>query len=169
MCWIFRGEAFLEAFAAGRVNRKPGSTTLYNKSVPESRLGRQLGKIVNSRNKINQQRRCVLTFPYSFLCFPCSISFSASFICFYFPVLLIAFSFIFLIFSFLLTVLSSCSPCLSNSTSIFLSPYFISHLPICPMLWQFLLLEKYFLWTRHYKLFFFFQRVIFKGLYQGCH
>lgn len=58
MQWIFRGEAFLEAFAARRVNRKAvESATLYNKSVPESRLGRQLGKNVNSLNKINQLRR----------------------------------------------------------------------------------------------------------------
>lgn len=87
--------------------------------------------------------------------FPCSTSFSASFICFSFPVFLISFSFIFLIFTFLLTVLWSCSPCLSTSTSIFLPTYLISHFPICPVLWQFLLLEKCFLWTRHYELFLF--------------
>lgn len=91
------------SFAIGSVKRKTiGNTRLYNKSLFESSPGRKIWTNVNSLNKISQLGRCILTFPYPFFCFPCSISSSVSFI--YFPVFAISFSFLFLS----LFCLSSC-------------------------------------------------------------
>lgn len=156
MQWIFRGETFLGVFAAGRVNRKTvGSTTLYNRSVPESRLGRQLGKNVNSLNKINQLQRCVLTFLYSFVfCvqspFLHHLSVSISqFLLSHFLLFFLFFSFSWLFYDLVLHIsltafLYSYPP---NSLAISLHALCSDNSPLG---------ENGFLLTRHYKLVLFF-------------